>query len=89
MKQEIEKIILEEMVREGYNIDYGQLSLCTFKTCGRPKYQVYCENYKYPEAKVFNYNEQGLSAAIELFLNIKDELKKDGLRNSRRRNKTM
>lgn len=76
------------MLKQGYSIDYGVVSICSTKGI-KPRWQVYCENYKYPHAMVYEYTDKGLESAIRDFLNIKNGLEKDGLKYNKRRNKSM
>lgn len=84
-----ENMVIFDMIKSGYSIDYGQLSICQVKTGNRPLYQVYCENYKYPEAKLYKFDDNGLREAVQEFLTIKKGLRNAGLRNSKRRNNSV
>lgn len=78
--------ILFAMLKTGYSVDYGVLSICALRGT-KPRWQVHCESYKYPEAMLYPYTDEGLESAIKDFLNIKRGLDKDGIRNNQNRNK--
>lgn len=79
------KEMVKQMLKNGYTIEYGQLSISEVKTGGRSRWCVYCDNYRYPDAYVYEYTEDGLDSAIRDFMNIKNGLDRDDLRNSKRR----
>ena len=73
------------MLKNGFTVEYGQLSICQIKVNSNAKWQVYCDNYRYADAYVYEYTEDGLDSAINDFMNIKNGLDRDNLKNSKRR----
>lgn len=77
--------LIKQMLKNGYNIEYGQLSICQIKVNGWAKWQVYCDNYRYHDAMIYEYNDEALDSAVRDFMNIKNGLDRDNLKNSKRR----
>jgi len=71
------------MLKDGYSVDYGTLSICGLKGM-HPKWQVVCENYRYPQSMLYPYTDDGLKSAIRDFMNIKRGMEKDGTKHSKK-----
>lgn len=65
-------------LNEGVNIEYGKLSLCDLRNFrhsslyNNRRYQVHCEDSKYPWSVVYD----DIDSAIEKFLELKNKVRR-------------
>lgn len=72
-----EKILCEQMIKMGYTLEYGRLSVCDIRKYApdqkysKTPYQVHCDDFRKPFSELYD----DLEKAVLEFLKIKHRIK--------------